>query len=370
MKKIILAIIIVAISSGIYLISKIKTNSDIIKIGALIPLSGIASNYGEGSREGIEIAKEELATKYPNININVVYEDSFYSPKGGVDGYKKLKNIDNISAILTGASQVSIAVKELTDKDNVLQMAIWSGAPSYSDTHNLNFRITMLADDHVPPLLKYMSEKKYNKLAIMYAQNEFGVAFKNSFEKFATASGVNIIDSEGFASEDIDFKTQLIKIRGAKVDSIFFVGLVKQFANVLKQARDLGIQAQIFSAWSVEDQQLLDNAKDVAENIIYTYPFDYDTSYSKDFTSKYRQKYNKVPNGYIAESYVGTMLIGEAINACQNKIDISCWKDYLDKIKNFPTIMGLATMDSRGDLKAGKIFLKTLKTGKFVKLEE
>ena len=182
--------------------------------------------------------------------------------------------------------------------------------------------------------------------------------------------GVNIIDSEGFASEDIDFKTQLIKIRGAKVDSIFFVGLVKQFANVLKQARDLGIQAQIFSAWSVEDQQLLDNAKDVAENIIYTYPFDYDTSYSKDFTSKYRQKYNKVPNGYIAESYVGTMLIGEAINACQNKIDISCWKDYLDKIKNFPTIMGLATMDSRGDLKAGKIFLKTLKTGKFVKLEE
>ena len=58
--------------------------------------------------------------------------------------------------------------------------------------------------------------------------------------------GVNIIDSEGFASEDIDFKTQLIKIRGAKVDSIFFVGLVKQFANVLKQARDLGIQAQSF----------------------------------------------------------------------------------------------------------------------------
>ena len=93
MKKIILAIIIVAISSGIYLISKIKTNSDIIKIGALIPLSGIASNYGEGSREGIEIAKEELATKYPNININVVYEDSFYSPKGGVDGYKNLKTL-------------------------------------------------------------------------------------------------------------------------------------------------------------------------------------------------------------------------------------------------------------------------------------
>lgn len=374
MKKVITGVaVIILIVAGIFYFgknSKQPTPKKTIKIGALLPLSGIASNYGDGSREGIEMAKEELAMKYPNLNLDVIYEDSLYSPKGGVDGYKKLKNLNNVSAILTGASQVSIAVKKLTDKDNVLQMAIWSGAPSYSDTHNLNFRVTMLADDHVPPLLDYMSLKKYNRLAIMYAQNEFGVAFKNSFEKFATASGVKIVDSEGFGSEDMDFKTQLLKIRGVKVDSIFFVGLVKQFANVLKEAKDLGIKTQIFSAWSVEDQQLLDSAKDVAENIIYTYPFDYDTPYSKDFTSKYQQKYNKLPNGYIAESYVGTMLTGEAINACQNKINISCWKNYLNKIKNFPTIMGLATMDSRGDLKAGKIFLKTLKNGKFVKLEE
>ena len=324
-------------------------------------MSGIASNYGEGSREGIEIAKDDLAIKYPKMNIDIVYEDSFYSPKGGVDGYKKLKNINNISAILTGASQVSIAVKELTDKDNVLQMAVWSGAPSYSDTHNLNFRVTMLADDHVPPLLNYMSKKKYNKLAIMYAQNEFGVAFKNSFEKFATASGVKIVDSEGFGTEDIDFKTQLLKIKGSKVDSIFFIGLVKQFANVLKQAKDFGVQVQILSTWSVEDQQLLDSAKDVAENIIYTYPFDYDNDFSNSFTDKYRQKYSKVPSAYVGEAYTGLMLMGEAINACQNKIDQNCWKDYLNNIKDFPTIMGLATMDYRGDLKAGKIFLKPLK---------
>lgn len=374
MKKIITGIaVIIFIIAGIFYFGKNSNqpiSKEAIKIGALLPLSGIASNYGEGSREGIEMAKEELAMKYPKMNLDVIYEDSLYSPKGGVDGYKKLKDLNNISAILTGASQVSIAVKELTDKDNILQMAIWSGAPSYSDTHNFNFRVTMLADDHVPPLLNYMSLKKYNRLAIMYAQNEFGVAFKNSFEKFAATSGVKIVNSEGFGSEDMDFKTQLLKIRGAKVDSIFFVGLVKQFANVLKQAKDLGIQTQIFSTWSVEDQQLLDNAKVVAENIIYTYPFDYDTPYSKDFTSKYQQKYNKVPNGYVAESYVGTMLIGEAISACQNKIDVDCWKDYFDKIKNLPTIMGLATMDSRGDLKAGKIFLKTVKNGKFVKMEE
>jgi len=124
------------------------TEGHFIKIGALLPLSGNAANYGEGSREGIEIAKDDLKSKYLNLNIQVVYEDSFYDPRRAVDGYRKLKDISNISAILTGGSQISSAVKNLSDKDNVLQMAIWSGAPSYSSgVHNFNFRITALADE-------------------------------------------------------------------------------------------------------------------------------------------------------------------------------------------------------------------------------
>ena len=107
----------------------------------------------------------------------------------------------------------------------------------------------------------------------------------------------------------------------------------------------------------MEDQQLLDNAKRCGGKY-YIHPILLITTrlIPKILPLNIDKKYNKVPNGYIAESYVGTMLIGEAINACQNKIDISCWKDYLDKIKNFPTIMGLATMDSRSDLESGKNF--------------
>ena len=137
MKKIIWTIIILAVIAGAVLFFGYKNSNDateghFIKIGALLPLSGNAANYGEGSREGIEIAKDDLKSKYLNLNIQVVYEDSFYDPKRAVDGYRKLKDINDISAILTGGSQISSAVKNLSDKDNVLQMAIWSGAPSYS----------------------------------------------------------------------------------------------------------------------------------------------------------------------------------------------------------------------------------------------
>ena len=56
-----------------------------------------------------------------------------------------------------------------------------------------------------------------------------------------------------------------------------------------------------------------------------------------------REKYNKrTPNGYVAESYTGMMLLGEAYErvGVKNKINVSCWKNYLDKIKDFPTYNG------------------------------
>ena len=372
MKKIIWIIIILLIILGGYsLLSKNEqTSENFIKIGTLFPLSGLASVYGEGSREGIEVALLDIKEKYPNLDIEVIYEDSFYNPKKAVDGYRKLKNIDNVSAILTGGSQISLAVKDLSNKDNVLQVAVWSGAPSYSTgTHNLSFRVTSLSEDHAPPMLKYMGDNGYEKIAILYAKNEFGVATKEALENESNNFNIDIALTEGFDSSDLDFRTQLLKIKNAEVDGIYFVGLAGQLVNILKEAYELGVQKQFFSQWSVEDQQLLDGAGELAEGLIYTYPFDHESSLSKSLTSKYKELYNRIPSGYVAESYLGLMLIAEAIDSCDDNIDVACWKSYLDQMENHPTIMGLSTMDSKGDMKVGEIFLKTLKNGEFVRLK-
>lgn len=374
MKKIIIGIIvIVLIIWGVSAIlgEERQISNKQIKIGALFPLSGLASVYGEGSREGVEVALLDIKEKYPNLDIEIIYEDSFYNPKKAVDGYRKLKSIDNVSAILTGGSQISLAVKDLSDQDGVLQMAVWSSAPSYSfGEHNLSFRVTSLAEDHAPPMLKYMGGNGYEKVAILYAKNEFGVAVKEALEKEAGDFNVNILFAEGFDSDDLDFRTQLLKIKNAEVDGIYFVGLAGQLVNILKEAHELGIDKQFFSQWSVEDQQLLDGAGELAEGLIYTYPFDHESSLSEGLTSKYNKLYGRIPSGYVAESYLGLMLIAEAIDSCNGNTDVVCWKNYLDEIEDHPTIMGLSTINSNGDIKVGEIFLKTLKNGQFVKYEE
>lgn len=375
MKKILsILIVAVVIVGGYFLLNKpANQTGESIKVGALLPLTGFAANYGDESKQGIEMAEEDLKDEFPNLpNIEIFYEDSFYNSKGAVDGYQKMTAANKIDAVLAGGSQVAIPVKPLSEKDNVLEIAIWSGAPSYSSTHNLNYRTTILPDQNTPLIIDYLSENKLNKLAILYAENEFGIAYKESLEKLAPNKGVQIISSEGFPTDANDFRTALTKIKATDAPAVFYVGAVSQLAKILNQEKELNLNVKFLSQGAAEDQQLIDVAGKNAEGLVYVYTFDYETPSAKKFTDNHYNKYKRWPSQYVAESYMGLWLIGEAVNACDNKTnktDVSCWKNYLDNFKNQPTIMGQASIDDKGDLKAGEVFLKTVKDGKFVKLE-
>ncbi|MEK7075821.1 MAG: ABC transporter substrate-binding protein, partial [Patescibacteria group bacterium] len=122
-------IVVVAVVAVGYFVSKGPSepvSTEPIKIGVLLPLSGPAAFYGDQSKKGIEIAKEEILEKYPNLKLELYYEDSLYTPKGGVDAYQKLRITTKLDAVITAASQVSLAVVPLTAEDKILQMAIFS----------------------------------------------------------------------------------------------------------------------------------------------------------------------------------------------------------------------------------------------------
>ncbi len=369
MKKYVWLIVVIVVAAIAYGVFRARQTPGAIEIGAILPLSGDAANYGEYSKEGISLAQSDLAQKYPDLKLDIIYEDSRYSPKDGVAAYQKLtQTYTSLSAIIIGASFIAIPIKPLAEKDRVLQVAIWSSAPSYTSTHDLNFRTTLTADDTIPPILDFMKQKHLSRLAVLYANNEFGKSHDDAFVKFSPEAGISIVSSEGFGGDENDFRTQLIKIKSGKVDSVFFIGTVGQLVNALKQATDLGIKAQFISQGAAEDEELLTGASTTAEGLVYAYPFDNSSDEAKQFSRAYQTKYGRLPNQYSAEAYGGLQLMGEAIHMCQNRMDVVCWKDKLHSLQNFQTILGSGSFTASGDLKMGKVFMKTVKNGEFVKL--
>ena len=73
-----------------------------LKIGAVFPLSGQQSTYGEESMNGIELALDELKARDPKLaeQISLVKEDEKSNPVDAGNAVKKLLSVDKVDLIL------------------------------------------------------------------------------------------------------------------------------------------------------------------------------------------------------------------------------------------------------------------------------
>lgn len=371
MKKslVISVILILAIGAVVYFSTRQK-NIEVqsIKIGVIEALSGTATYYGEQNRKGVEIALEEIKSKYPDIKWQVFHEDSFYTPKGGVDAYEKLHSIEKIDAVITHASPVAIAIQPLAKRDGILQMAVSSSATTYSSPKDLSFRVSPVTDIEAETISNFIKDKNFKRVAFLSMKNEVGDSIVSSVIKRLSASGIEIVAKESFLLDTSDFRSVLSKIKSSKSDAIYTVGTAGHLVSILKEAKDQKINTQFLGFRSSEDPTLL-KAGSSAEGFIYTYGFDPgDNSEAvNNFTDRYKAKYNELPDGYAAEGYEGMKLVMISFGKCGK--DYACIEKYLENTKNYDSIFGPMSFDENGDV-SYKFFLKTVKDAKFVRYSE
>lgn len=325
-----------------------------INIGAILPLSGATAKYGERSKLGIELAIQEIKQQYPDFDFQIYYEDSIYDPKEAVNAYNKLKNINNIDAVITSASHVSLAIQPISNKDNTFQMAIFSSAGTYTTPNDLSFRVTAKSEIESRTLADFIKDKNYKKLAILYLDNDFGIGFKDSIKNTLkqNKAKTKVVSEQAFLLDTKEFRTPLIKLKQYNPDAIFIVGTAKHYALVLKQAEELGIKAQFITMHSAEDSTLTETAGDLANGLVYSYPFDSTTK-------------NQLPDTYAAQGYEGFKLTTLAFIECGK--DNECVKNYLENTE-FNSVFGPLSFDENGDVYYD-FFLKTVRNGEFVRLE-
>lgn len=363
---VVLGIIVVLILISIFKGS--GGNEETIRIGAIESLTGDASYYGEQNRRGVEIAREEIERDYPEFDFEVYHEDSLYSPKTGVEVYNKLRNVNQIDAVITHASAVSLAIQPLAKNNEILQMATSASAAAYSSENDLSFRTSTSAETEARYVADYILDKGYVNVAILYMNNEIGKSMEEEVARTLEEEGLNLVFNEAFAFESSDFKTELIKIKQTDAEVIFAPGLASHTALILKQAKEINLNMPVVGFRGAEDPVLLEQAE-IAEGFVYTYAFDSssDNPTVRKFVDAYEDKYNEAPTGYSAEGYEGFKITALAFIECGK--DNVCIQNYLENLQDYDSVFGKLSFDDSGDVYY-EYFPKTVKDGKFVRLED
>ncbi len=324
-----------------------EKHAEKVKIGAILPMSGAIAFYGADEQTAMDVALEEVGEK-----VTIIYEDSAGDNTKAIAAFQKLSGVDNAKIVITATSWISNTVYAPAADASILQVIIASAA--FKRTRDdLAVRFTQDVKDEAPYLTDYL--KKFNRVAVLYLDNDYGKAWVEELQK---ALGEKLVASESHALTETDFNTQLTKVKSATPDVLVLVTSGRLGGLMARKARTMGIDAQLTGTRPIESPELLQEGTAV-EGLVYTYPA-YNTEHP--FLARYAEKYGKQPTVFAVEAYDAIVVLGEAVDACGT--DTTCIHDWF-KNKSYDGALGHVQFDEAGDAHYPSV-LKQVKDGKFV----
>lgn len=264
-----------------------------IRIGAILPLSGPVSIFGDWARDGMELALEDINSD----RIEIIYEDSKLDAKEGVSAFNKLVTVDDADIIISAMSSVSVPLIPLSEENNIPLFLQDVTAPNITVGNPLVLRHFIQSDREASVLAGYaLEELRISRVGILYVNDEAGVGAKEAFKDIFEEKAGEVLALESYGTKDMDMKTQILKIKESGAEGIYLFGNGPSWAQALKQIKELGFEGKILTNTAIFIKNFRDAAGNATEDVYFTYPYaNMSNENVQNFIAKYREKYGEDP---------------------------------------------------------------------------
>jgi len=244
---------------------------EVIKIGAVLPLSGEAASWGENGLAGMELAVKEIneAGGVNGRTIKLIAEDSKCSADS-VSAIQKLVNIDKVDMIVGFVCSAAAGPALPITTDNNIPVIIIAASAPYLPTIGQNIFRIYPSDDAQG---KFVADFIYNKLgkkkaALIYVKNDWGEGLQNTFTtRFEELDG-EITYSSGVLQTETDFRTEISKIKDSNVDVLYFPVYPKNAVSALKQMKEMDLNITVIGGDILGGDEVVKSG--YANGLIYT----------------------------------------------------------------------------------------------------
>ena len=343
--------------------SPVSDQGQSLKVSAILSLTGPAAFFGEETKNGMELANESK-------QIDIAYEDSASTPAQGISAFSKILTGSNKDLVIVSLSSVASAVmpQAVASKIPVLQTLVSASDIASKSPYTLRY---FTSGGQEAPIAANIAIKNLGakKLAMIYSNDEYGIAYYNGFKSQVEASGLSLVASETFANKDTDYRTQLTKLAAAKPDVIYIIALDKSLVAIIKQTREMNIRTTLMTNWILSNSSVIGSAGSLVEGVYFTTPsfnFESPDPVVTQFRLDYKNVYGKDPSAYAAIAYDIVNILGKI-----KKSSGDSGLDIVQKIKELGSlkgVMGDLTIDANKEI-TFKLYPAKIENGKTVTFE-
>ncbi len=311
-----------------------------IKIGVILPLTGELASFGNPIKIGINLAYKEIdSTKY-----ELIFIDSKGENNTAVSGLQKLINIHRVKFVIGDvSSSTTLAMIAVAEKNKVFMLSPGASSPKLKNISEYFARNYPSSIEESISAANFINENfDRNSVAVIYANDEYGIGLASLFKKEFVRLGGEIIMYESYESNQSDFKTLLEKIRNIKPTVIYLAGNQKEMGKFMRQFSELGIKSQIVSNISFLEADCLNIAGEAANGAIVPVPYynPQDSTYigAYNFGKLFYEKFDKYPTVAEAVGYDALKLMIKSIE--QGEGESSKAAEFLRNLKDYDGALG------------------------------
>jgi len=268
-----------------------QKKEELIKIGAILPLTGNLSYLGEEERN-VLLLLEDSISKINNFKIKFLIEDSKSNAKDGISAYKKL-NMQGVKYYITSLTIVAKSIGPLIDKNDQIQFVL-SIDPYITKEYNNTFRIYYDIAQEMKLTAQYLSNKNAKNVASLYINTpESEIAINDILKKRLAKKGIKMIQKETYDFNSSSVKNQLLKLKSKNPDYITTIDFGYMYPIILKEAEEIQMRRKILGGLGMMTAPKIDS-KLLAGITFFcsTFVINPNDDYIK-FDNMYRKKFGK-----------------------------------------------------------------------------
>ena len=310
-----------------------------VKIGFITPLTGFAAADGFSSLESAKLAVDYV-NEHGGIKgkkLELVSYDDACQPDQASALTKKLIENDKVVVMISGSySSPSRAAAVICQQAKVPFTSTYAVHPSIVEAGEYCHRIGMAAPIQGRTGGYFAArELAAKRIALLIMNNDFGVSLAEAFKETATKLGAQIVYEKKYPLGETEFRSYLNAIKAANPDLIYAPGYYNEAANIVSQAREVGLKCWLMGDEGYDSPKFIELAKSAANGVFITTDLNRDSNrpMTRYFLENYKKRTNIDADMVGASAFDAVMLVSHILNKVGT--DTNKIIQYWDTVKNF-----------------------------------
>lgn len=331
MKKVLVVMLVAFVAlTTVFANGKQEVNTNKLKIGMF---SSITDSSGRLQKETIElfVDKWNREKTFGDIEVEFVAYDNtnngIQDTEMSIKATQKLLYEDKVQILIPGQmSNIIQATGEFINSEKVIGIGLGLSATWMQQGWDYLYRAALNNDYQVPSLTKAMTDLGQKNVAILYANTDNCLTFRNNFIKACDDAKIKVTGEQKVADGESNLTGPIANLLKTNPDCIFVTFMGGNFGAAIKQIRQLGYEGTIYIGQNLHATEVESVGAEDLNGVIFCSPYvtytkleDCTNAYIGNALKLFSDKYNYVPvDDQFYKAWDACLIIEEALKVAKS----------------------------------------------------